>query len=442
MSSKSHIVTLDDLNNDNNSNYEGTATNFRDNNNEAATTARAIASPQTSGGYFDYCKPIGQGHSAPPKTIPLCVVPGLVRSDACRATLSRIHDEFGPIIRRRGYRIASISELCCCGDGLDDHRAANNGGRRRRRNRMGNNVLGYNQTTTVRSRGQTKPTLHSIHLRLRRAQNHHQMFPWEDVAGTMAHELAHCVHQNHSKAFYQLMEEILEEHAVLQAQKLSSSSSSVSRTTNNQDSARATAVSSLSNERGHRLGGGTGGGTGTSRLLGEYATTNGRFQLGGQKQGGQTCFRELAAKAAESRQKQMQQLRRIIERSKEPCVIEIFDDEETEKDENAEQEQCAPKDDDEITVVETIAPNRKRRTRKPHGNRNNHITSNTSKPTKRRAVPQKQEAASNDDVIDLTAIVVDGQIIASNTSTSWSCGICTYKNISSSTLCEMCHGRR
>ena len=40
---------------------------------------------------------------------------------------------------------------------------------------------------------------------------------YEDVAGTMAHELAHCVHGPHNASFYKLMDEILDQHAVLMA---------------------------------------------------------------------------------------------------------------------------------------------------------------------------------------------------------------------------------
>ena len=141
-------------------------------------------------------------------------------AEACRQTLERIWKEFEPIIRRRGYNIRSISELCCCGDGLDSQRP-------RPLKKQSDNVWGYNQTTFVRRRGggghQQQTTSHTIHLRLRQPCHHTtQLLPWEDVAGTMAHELSHCVHQNHSKAFYQLMEEILEEHATNQLQSMGS----------------------------------------------------------------------------------------------------------------------------------------------------------------------------------------------------------------------------
>jgi hypothetical protein len=42
---------------------------------------------------------------------------------------------------RRNYSVLSISEMCCCGDGLDYEPTAANGKRR-----MSHNILGYNMT--------------------------------------------------------------------------------------------------------------------------------------------------------------------------------------------------------------------------------------------------------------------------------------------------------
>lgn len=143
----------------------------------------------------DYCQPID-----PKESVPLFHIPNLMSDKVCEDTLKRIHQEFLPIIRRRKFNVKSISELCCCGDGLD-HRPK----RGRKLRKMSNNVLGYNMT---RWHGRSKT--HTIHLRLRNPNNHNQLFAWEDVAGTMAHELSHCVHGPHNAAFYKLMEEILE----------------------------------------------------------------------------------------------------------------------------------------------------------------------------------------------------------------------------------------
>mmetsp|Transcript_6808 Transcript_6808/g.16594 ORF Transcript_6808/g.16594 Transcript_6808/m.16594 type:complete len:405 (+) Transcript_6808:90-1304(+) len=349
-------------------------------------------------GSNNYCKPVGEG-SGPP--IPLYVIPSLAQSEICRQLLKRIHDEFVPIVRRRGFTITSISELCCCGDGLDF--VSNLKCRR-----MNQNVWGYNQTTMFR-KSTTTNSLHSIHLRLRQPNNHHRMLSYEDVAGTMAHEMSHCVHQNHGKAFYALMEEILEEHAMLQAQKLSS-------TPTDRNSTLPTTITTIGS--GHRLGGG-----GTRRLL------------EGNKRGGQQhraqSQRELAARAAESRKRQLQQIRRMIDRSKEPCVIEIFDDD------NDVQTNVVVAIDNRIynDVVEIITVNAARidndevveiiepTTRK--------LPNRKRARESRKSGNQNQPQKSNNDVIDLTMSM-----------NAWLCGLCTYQNRASASLCEMCHGPR
>ena len=142
-------------------------------------------------------------------------IPSLPQADACLQLLRRIHQEFYPIIERRGYRVVSVSEMCCCGDGLD-HGVIEPGFQRpkrprKRRTIMAKNMLGYNQ-----SRGGSSSS-HTIHLRMREAQNHASLLSYEQVAGTMAHELAHCVYGPHNASFYKLMDEILEQHAVLTA---------------------------------------------------------------------------------------------------------------------------------------------------------------------------------------------------------------------------------
>ncbi|KAI2510819.1 WLM domain [Fragilaria crotonensis] len=148
-------------------------------------------------------------------SIKIAHIPLLPQADACLQLLRRIHHEFYPIVQRRGYQVLSLSELCCCGDGLDhdieNHDSTQQNGRKRRKRRIravtNKNILGYNQ-----SRGDGR---HTIHLRLRDAKNHAILMSYEQVAGTMAHELAHCVHGPHSASFYKLMDEIQEQHAVL-----------------------------------------------------------------------------------------------------------------------------------------------------------------------------------------------------------------------------------
>uniref|UniRef100_A0A7S4AGF4 WLM domain-containing protein n=1 Tax=Pseudo-nitzschia australis TaxID=44445 RepID=A0A7S4AGF4_9STRA len=293
---------------------------------------------------YSYCKPIGQGYGPPPNqrhAVPLHTIPGLPQNDVCVTTLERIHKEFFPIIKRRGFNVVSISELCCCGDGLDH--AVNKGRKRSKCRPIGNNVLGYNRTTFGRIKS------HSIHLRLRRPRDH-QLIPWEDVAGTMAHELSHCVHQNHGAGFYKLMEEILEEHAVARVHGLSGPSYlrptnvdtiqqqnkrgwGATMGTTNADTAVGAASASLPQTAGNRLGGNDS--LGKSRLLDDYSR-GGRILGGGARAGkGNPELRDLILKAAESRQRQMLQIRRMIEQSKEPCVIEIFDDDDDDDDDSS-----------------------------------------------------------------------------------------------------------
>jgi len=366
-------------------------------------------------GFDDYCRPVGQGHALPSNqklAVALHTIPGLPKNNVCAATLERIHKEFFPIIKRRGYNVKSISELCCCGDGLD-HTVQR--GRQRKCRRMGNNVLGYNQTSFGRMKS------HSIHLRLRRPQNH-QLIPWEDVAGTMAHELSHCVHQNHGAGFYKLMEEILEEHAMIQVHGLSGPSflkpanadtiqatrerkgGSAVRTTG-----VATAVGLTNNQLprsgGNRLGGNSA--TRKSRLLDEYQS-GGRKVRGVPRAGmGKQQIRELIARAAESRQRQMLQIRRMIERSNEPCVIEIFDD-----------------DDDDSDGKNT----------KKDGTNNSSSRNSSQEPRKKRR--QSRNGQKDVCIIDLTANDIDGNIAE-----EWTCGRCTFRNKRGDHRCEMCLGQ-
>jgi hypothetical protein len=143
----------------------------------------------------------------------VCHIPHLPNAKQCRSLLERIYKEFYPIMEKRGYNVSSLSEMCCCGDGLD-HNNQRKG--RRTLKIMGPQVGGYNMTT--RGGGRRYGTKsHSIHLRLRSAQDHSIVLSYEEVAGVMAHEMAHCVHGPHNAAFYKLMDEILDQHAVCMA---------------------------------------------------------------------------------------------------------------------------------------------------------------------------------------------------------------------------------
>lgn len=157
-------------------------------------------------------------------SVPMSIhhIPHLPNADQALGMLQRLHKEFYPIVVRRGYKVLSLSEMCCCGDGQDNTNNKNNNNRRTnksgRTTRMNQNVLGYNQG---RSNGTN--THHRIHIRLRETTSnkssaagadHTTFYSYEHVAGTMSHELAHCDVGPHNVKFYKLMDDIQEQHAV------------------------------------------------------------------------------------------------------------------------------------------------------------------------------------------------------------------------------------
>ena len=138
----------------------------------------------------------------------------LANGDSAKVILNRIAREFNPIIRQRGYDVASVTEFCCCGDGLDYELGGHSSCVRPGCKIAGSDpshVYGYNETRLL-NRGRTA---HTIHLRLREPNNHDTLLDYGTVARTMAHELAHCVHGHHEPPFYQLMNEIIQHHAVV-----------------------------------------------------------------------------------------------------------------------------------------------------------------------------------------------------------------------------------
>jgi hypothetical protein len=131
--------------------------------NPSKATADTANNPNPNPLAAAYCQPakpgvVTGGDCSIPK---LCHIPNLPHSDVCEATLKRIQQEFGPIVKLRGYRVLSVSEMCCCGDGLDHA-----GSRRRKLRKQSANVWGYNMTRFGR------PKTHTIHLRLRDPRDH------------------------------------------------------------------------------------------------------------------------------------------------------------------------------------------------------------------------------------------------------------------------------
>ena len=54
---------------------------------------------------------------------------------------------------------------------------------------------------------------HVIHLQLRTGDDHNKFMEYEEIVDTMAHELAHSVHEDHGPEFWDLMEDILKDRA-------------------------------------------------------------------------------------------------------------------------------------------------------------------------------------------------------------------------------------
>jgi hypothetical protein len=143
-------------------------------------------------------------------------IPHLPYADIAAAILKQIALEFMPIIRQRGYDVRTVSEFCCCGDGLDYQLGGHRfciGSRYYIKGHSRSDVGGYNLLEP--SRG--IPRVHSIHVRLRSPDNHDLLLPYEQVVSTMAHELAHCIHRHHQWQFHALMQELLEQHATYRA---------------------------------------------------------------------------------------------------------------------------------------------------------------------------------------------------------------------------------
>jgi hypothetical protein len=143
---------------------------------------------------------------SPASKITVQHIPTLPRANDASAILSRIHSEFAQIIQKRNYNVLSITEMCCCSDGMDYTSS-----RRKNTKLMPHNIMGYNLTAY------TKPvSSHRIHLRLRHVRTH-ELLDYESIAGTMCHELAHCAVGPHNAKFYKVMEEIEEQYALFLA---------------------------------------------------------------------------------------------------------------------------------------------------------------------------------------------------------------------------------
>ena len=144
----------------------------------------------------------------------------------------------------------------------------------------------------------------------------------------------------------------------------------------------------------------------------------------------------------------MLQIRRMIERSKEPCVIEIFDDDDDDEDVHVAQhdKRNEKNDRDVIEVLDSWTAqgtSRKRVGKRLKRDRNNDDPIILSHRRRKASNENTSTTVSrNDVVIDLTAAAASDIPIAVGSKGNWSCGRCTYKNQAGADCCEMCLGRR
>jgi len=378
-------------------------------------------------------------------------IPTLPNADNAKTLIERVCREFEPIVKRRNYNVLSVSEMCCCCDGLDfntnDSHSSNNssssnrGGRRKCRI-MSNNVWGYNQTATTSRRGSSSSRRsnksHAIHLRLRHPASHDRFLLYEDVAGTMAHELAHCEIGPHNDQFHKLMDEILEEHMLLMSQSIGTSKVGTI--------GGESGTSSFFPGQGKTLGKGS-------------SSSNGGFmnpRNPGYTLGGDLSFikwmspREAACMAAEARSRQ-QKLRARGQHCCQPCTITIDDESD---DENATTSSSSIRnvvvldddhDDDNggvgnsqgnIVDSKDQKPAAKRRSSASTPTSSKNIVAKRPKATSRPALPTTETTARA--VIDLT-VDSDANYRNDFINAGWACKQCTFINSNMTALaCSMC----
>jgi hypothetical protein len=168
-------------------------------------------------------------------------IPTLPRADTVAGLLHQLAVEFVPILRSRHYDVVSISEFCCCGDGMEYELGQGGCGRtlgsrarpgQRIAGHESTTVAGYNQLHQSSRSGRVTAAHHSnsIHLRLRHppptphtsngihadtttnARHHYAIISYSELCLHMAHELAHCVHRHHGPEFQALMRDIQSEY--------------------------------------------------------------------------------------------------------------------------------------------------------------------------------------------------------------------------------------
>lgn len=300
--------------------------------------------------------------------------------------------------------------MCCCADGLD-HIVTKNGKKRGRKVKpMPNNVLGYNLTTSTRGSG--GKSVHRIHLRLRQPGNHHTFYPYEDIAGTMCHELAHCIRGPHDAIFYKAMDEIMEQHASFLARGIVADKDGFP----------------IGSSQSYTLGGANaraGRGLSGTNSMASLAYRAAQRRIEKQKRGGTHVLgsssqdsssissigslkhlppSEAARIAAERRIEE-----RRIQDSKYclPCneIIEILDE-------------SSDEEDNEVEVMKVASRARKN-------------------------IINLVDSSDDDDEKKLPAVInIDGDDVDGDKSKRWACKACTFVNKPMSLACEICCGER
>ncbi|CAE7719439.1 DNAJC21, partial [Symbiodinium sp. KB8] len=121
----------------------------------------------------------------------------LPESDVALRLLERVQRNAEAVLRARGWRVLELVELCCCKVAPEQKPGS---------------VAGW-----CIPAGDAK-TATRIALRLRAPKGQgHRIMPFEEVFGTMLHELTHIIHLKHTAAFYELMDELSKQWEQLQA---------------------------------------------------------------------------------------------------------------------------------------------------------------------------------------------------------------------------------
>lgn len=123
----------------------------------------------------------------------------LPNAEAARKLLERIRRNADALLHSRGWRVVELVELCCC-------KAAPECAR------------GDTEGWCIADSSLHNTTAQKIAIRLRETKGKgHGLLDFESVFGCMIHELAHIIHDKHTKGFHRLMNELQEEWERLEA---------------------------------------------------------------------------------------------------------------------------------------------------------------------------------------------------------------------------------